>query len=43
MHNQWENNSQDNPEDEWSVKLIYDESSNTTLGGTLMFDKQRGE
>jgi len=25
--------SQENPEDEWLVKLIHDESSNTTLGG----------
>jgi hypothetical protein len=43
MHNQWENNSQDNPEDEWLVKFIHDESSNTTLGGTLMLYKQRDE
>ena len=25
--------SQENPEDEWLVKLIHDESSNTALGG----------
>jgi hypothetical protein len=42
-YNQWENNSQDNPEDEWSVKLIQDEASNTTLGGTLVLDKQQEE
>jgi hypothetical protein len=33
--------SQENPEDEWLVKLIHDESSNTALGGTIMFGKQR--
>jgi hypothetical protein len=33
--------SQENPEDEWLVKLIHDESSNTTLGGTVMLGKER--
>jgi hypothetical protein len=40
-YNQSKDNSWENLGDEWFVQLLYDESSNTTLGSMVMLENQR--